>query len=143
MLSDESERFAYFYNLDRRGSTRTLLSASIQTEGHSRRFKSSEAADIMKSEYNSIPFQTNILVDAQGKPKLTDFGLAKVVDSQASTVAASSFNGKGTMRWQAPELLSSCHLGEGCGGLTPYSDVYAFACVCLEVCQAHDQSHLN
>ncbi len=83
----------------------------------------------MKSDHS---LQTNVLVDAAGSPKSTDFGLAKVIDSQASTVSASSFSGKGSLRWQAPELLMTSQF-DGDGGLTTKSDVYAYACVCLEV----------
>ncbi|TDL20548.1 kinase-like protein [Rickenella mellea] len=75
----------------------------------------------------------NILIDEKCNPRITDFGLAKIIDSQASSVVATSFNGKGTMRWQAPELLMACRFEGESGGITVKSDVYAFACVCLEV----------
>ncbi|KAH8110411.1 kinase-like protein [Phellopilus nigrolimitatus] len=75
----------------------------------------------------------NVLIDPNGHPKLADFGLAKLVDSQASTVAASSFTGKGAMRWQAPELLDSSRFSGIPCEITTCSDVYAFASVCLEV----------
>ena len=77
--------------------------------------------------------QANILVDKKGRPKLADFGLSKIVDSQATTVARASFNGKGAMRWQAPELLSSTRFDGVPSIVTTCSDIYAFASVCLEV----------
>ena len=72
-------------------------------------------------------------MDDRGCPKVADFGLAKVIDSQASAVGGTSFCGKGAMRWQAPELLNSSRF-EGVSSSTSIaSDIYAFACVCLEV----------
>lgn len=74
-----------------------------------------------------------MLIDDDGQPRISDFGLATFIDSQASTLDQSSFKGKGSMRWQAPELLDSSRFSGITLGLTTKSDVYAFACVCLEV----------
>lgn len=76
--------------------------------------------------------QANVLVDRNGMARIADFGLAKIIDSQASTVVATSFNGKGTMRWQAPELLTTSRFEGETGDVTAKSDIYAFACLCLE-----------
>lgn len=77
--------------------------------------------------------QANVLVDDQGQAKIADFGLARIVDSQASTVGRTSLKGRGSIRWQAPELLDPKRFqGELCR-TTKESDVYAFASVCLEV----------
>lgn len=76
--------------------------------------------------------QTNILIDAKGSPRLADFGLAKILNSQMS---ATSFKGQGSMRWQAPELIVPGDFEGIQSGTTRESDVYAFACVCLEVYQ--------
>lgn len=62
--------------------------------------------------------------------RLADFGLAKFTDT---TLATETSNHNGSVRWMAPEL----HLPEECDleryQRTTQSDIYAFACVCLEV----------
>lgn len=73
------------------------------------------------------------MIDEHYKPRIADFGLAKAIDTQASTMAMSSFNGRGTMRWQAPELLNSGLYDGMISDVSTKSDVYAFACLCLEV----------
>ncbi|TDL20568.1 kinase-like protein [Rickenella mellea] len=77
----------------------------------------------------------NVLVDSDGIPRIGDFGLARIIDSQSSSVVtvATSFNGKGTMRWQAPELLNASRFEVKNSGVTVKSDVYAFAWVCWEI----------
>ncbi|KAF7328118.1 Protein kinase domain-containing protein [Mycena venus] len=70
----------------------------------------------------------NILVSPSGRACITDFGLSSIVDELSLNLTFSSYIGQaGTLRYQAPELLSnecSNHFG---------SDVYAFACVCYEI----------
>lgn len=63
----------------------------------------------------------NILVSSSIKGIVTDFGLAKLVDTQT----ASSQRGLGTIQWQSPEML----LG---GPRTLESDVYAFGMTVYE-----------
>lgn len=65
----------------------------------------------------------NVLVSAQNKILLCDFGLAKTT----GIVTSSSLAGKGSLRWQAPELM-----GED-PTKTCESDVYAFAMTIYEV----------
>ncbi|TDL15497.1 kinase-like protein [Rickenella mellea] len=63
---------------------------------------------------------------------LGDFGLARFHDSQGSTLGATTGHTTGTLRWQAPELLSIY----GDDDTVPRSeecDVYSFGCVCLEL----------
>ena len=45
----------------------------------------------------------------------------------------SSSNGKGHIRWQAPEILNVGRFPDIKGELTTASDIYALACVYLEV----------
>lgn len=63
----------------------------------------------------------NILVSSSIKGIVTDFGLAKLVDTRT----ASSQRGQGTIQWQSPEML----LG---GPRTFKSDVYAFGITAYE-----------
>ncbi|OCB87579.1 kinase-like protein [Sanghuangporus baumii] len=74
----------------------------------------------------------NVLIDENDEPRITDFGLARVVDSQGTSIAT-SFKGRGTLRWQAPELLNASRFGQDMNKLTTKTDVYAFSCVCLEI----------
>lgn len=79
--------------------------------------------------------QSNVLVDDEGQPRVADFGLSQMVDSQGLS-GMSSMGGKGSVRWQAPELLNVGQSFEdvSCTSPTTKSDTYAFAMVCLEVC---------
>lgn len=72
-------------------------------------------------------------MDEDHKPRITDFGLSTAIDSQASSAVATSRGGKGAIRWQAPELLNVEQSESSPGTVTRKSDVYAYACVCLEV----------
>ena len=66
---------------------------------------------------------------------MADFGLSQMVDSQGVS-GASSMSGKGSVRWQAPELLNVGQSFEDVSSTaapTTRSDTYAFAMVCLEV----------
>ncbi|KAJ7504391.1 kinase-like domain-containing protein [Mycena galericulata] len=73
---------------------------------------------------------SNILVDDDWHACLADFGLAVFSDATAAT--HTSHHG-GSVRWMSPEL----HYPQSCGletfKRTFASDVYSFACVCVEV----------
>lgn len=74
-----------------------------------------------------------MLIDDDGQPKISDFGLARVFDSQGGPTDRTSYKGEGSARWLAPELLNSERFTGIKPGPTKESDVYAFSCVCLEV----------
>ncbi|TDL22584.1 kinase-like protein [Rickenella mellea] len=76
---------------------------------------------------------SNVLIDGNKLPRIADFGLARVADTQAVSLATVSYNGKGSLRWQAPELLSFTKDATECVKTTDGSDVYAFGCLCIEV----------
>jgi serine/threonine protein kinase len=61
---------------------------------------------------------------------LADFGLATAKETQSMAVTpAANTKTAGTLRWQAPELLKD---DDTCN--SPASDIFAYACVCFEVC---------
>ncbi|KAF8142446.1 kinase-like domain-containing protein, partial [Mycena galopus ATCC 62051] len=72
----------------------------------------------------------NILVSDAGNACLTDFGLTVLVDTSASQTR----NGGGCVRWMAPETFEN-------HPRTPASDIYAFACVCLELYTGYPPFH--
>ncbi|KAI5117036.1 hypothetical protein M0805_004743 [Coniferiporia weirii] len=77
----------------------------------------------------------NILIDAAGHAVITDFGLAKVKEEVSDAAGAqlpTSFFA-GSTRWMAPELLLAQVEDDRRPPISTFSDVYAFASVCLEV----------
>ncbi|KAJ7607137.1 kinase-like domain-containing protein, partial [Mycena polygramma] len=68
----------------------------------------------------------NVLIDDAEHARLADFGLAIVTDA---TLGTTSTTHRGSLRWMAPEL----HDYELEFKRTEASDVYAFACLCIEI----------
>jgi len=73
--------------------------------------------------------QGNILIDNSWNVCVADFGLAGFVDATAHT----STTRNGSTRWMAPELHGPELFTLPSFQRTFASDVYAFACVCVEV----------
>ncbi|KAF9269180.1 kinase-like protein [Marasmius fiardii PR-910] len=73
---------------------------------------------------------SNILVDDDWHARLADFGLAVFSDA---TVGTSSSHHAGSVRWMAPELHHPQSFGLKYFRRTFASDVYSFACVCVEL----------
>ena len=81
--------------------------------------------------------QANILVDASGHARLTDFGLAVVTQDLDSIRSSSDECGDGA-RWIAPEIL------DGRGTYSIEGDVFSFGMVTIEVRWIQPaQRHLN
>jgi serine/threonine protein kinase len=84
---------------------------------------------------------SNILIGDDGQALLTDFGLSNVIEEvfesepsmRNSRFATSLF--AGSTRWMAPELIEALTNDDDDQPppISTSSDVYAFACVCLEV----------
>ncbi|KAJ6486741.1 kinase-like domain-containing protein, partial [Mycena sanguinolenta] len=75
---------------------------------------------------------TNILISDDRNACLSDFGLATSIDSTTAGVTSSS-NRAGSVRWFAPELIDPTKFECPKFVRTKASDVYAYACVCLEL----------
>ncbi|KAF9242817.1 kinase-like domain-containing protein [Melanogaster broomeanus] len=83
---------------------------------------------------------TNILISDTGDALISDFGLSNVVEELSLTDAnlrAAQFGTSllaGSTRWMAPELILTLVEDDGVPPIiTTESDVFSFACVCLEV----------
>ncbi|KAJ7306663.1 kinase-like domain-containing protein [Mycena albidolilacea] len=75
----------------------------------------------------------NILVTHSGRACIADFGLTVIAD--AVSLSRPDLATCETVRYQAPEVLE--------GGRNHFaSDIYAFACVCYEVCRPSSQSRV-
>ncbi|KAF7336057.1 Kinase-like protein [Mycena sanguinolenta] len=77
---------------------------------------------------------TNILINDEGNACLSDFGLATTIADADSTVGVTSTSNRaGSLRWFAPELIEPTNFGCKKFMRTKASDVYAYACVCIEL----------
>lgn len=66
-----------------------------------------------------------------GRARLTDFGMSLV--AEATGYNYSSIHGGGAVRWTAPELIDPEEFDLETSRPTFASDVYSFACTCIEV----------
>lgn len=73
-----------------------------------------------------MPGQMNILVDAAGHARITDFGLAMFTQDMNLIQSAPIEHGN-SVRWIAPEIL------DGRGSYSKEADIFSFAGVVIEV----------
>jgi serine/threonine protein kinase len=71
--------------------------------------------------------QSNVLIDDDGVPRLSDFGQSKFVDHKGFTTPLAV-----SARYTAPELMETHY-----GSLTYETDVFAFSMLALEVSDSH------
>jgi len=69
----------------------------------------------------------NILLDAQHRAKISDFGLAKVKQEVSSSTSKSSSKMVGSIRWRAPELFERRAVA------TPAVDIYSLGMILWEL----------
>jgi serine/threonine protein kinase len=65
-----------------------------------------------------------VLIDADGRASICDFGLSIILDGGPTGHTASNFGG--SLRFLAPELLEE-------SSRTVQTDIYTYACTCIEV----------
>ncbi|KIJ12111.1 hypothetical protein PAXINDRAFT_171393, partial [Paxillus involutus ATCC 200175] len=80
---------------------------------------------------------SNVLVDANGRACISDFGLSTLLTELGGSTYATSSHTQGTLRWTAPELLDT-QVPDDEDNLpdiypTPQSDVYSFGRIMLQV----------
>jgi len=88
----------------------------------------------------------NILIDSEHRPRLADFGLARIIeDSCNSSTQGGQRGGGGTVRWSAPEYLHPERFGfkEKSSTRLPSksTDIYALGMTILEVVTRHRPFH--
>ena len=58
------------------------------------------------------PVQTNILIDSDSRPRLTDYGIAHMMDNEmVYHVPSTTFSSEVAIRYMAPELLNPSDFG--------------------------------
>ena len=86
---------------------------------------------VIQTIYSRVLLQGNVLIDDDDTARVTDFGMALI--AEATSYQYASVHGGGATRWQAPELIDPEEFGFQSSRPTFASDIYAFACVCVEV----------
>lgn len=86
---------------------------------------------ISYTHLTNIIIQSNVLIDGDGKPMISDFGLSEIINLNTSWTW---YHEKKVLRWQSIELLRS-RRNPDVMEIDPIKcDIYSFACLCLEAC---------
>ncbi|WVZ61443.1 hypothetical protein U9M48_011312 [Paspalum notatum var. saurae] len=80
----------------------------------------------------------NILLDRDLRPKISDFGLAKLCPQKESTISVAIAGARGTVGYIAPEVFS-----RQAGAVTSKSDVYSYGMMLLEMVGARRSVVVN
>ena len=91
------------------------------------------APDLVHHHIHSC--QSNILVDATARARITDFGLAMVTQDLGS-IRSVSAEGDRSARWIAPEIMDG-------GTYSKEADIFSFAGVAIEVRCRYQRSRLR
>jgi serine/threonine protein kinase len=75
--------------------------------------------------YLNLPYQANVLIDEDGTPRITDFGISRLLEDSALW-NTSKTSADGSTRWMASELINGT-----APRATVESDIYAFAMTIL------------
>ncbi|RWR84760.1 putative receptor-like protein kinase [Cinnamomum micranthum f. kanehirae] len=78
----------------------------------------------------------NVLLDSRFSAKVSDFGLARMIDKDQSHVSFTAI--QGTPEYMAPEMWSKSY-----GGVTEKSDVYGYGMLLLEMAGGRKNYNLN
>ena len=82
---------------------------------------------------NPLFIKANVMIDQNGRARLTDFGLLTFVSDPTNPTNSGSVTNAGTTRWMSPELLHPEKFGFEQSRPTMKSDCYALGMVILEV----------
>jgi serine/threonine protein kinase len=80
-----------------------------------------------------IKFQSNVLINENGKAVLADFGLSRLLADHETSFFAS--HNSGAVRWAAPEIipLDINKPDEDVDKPNKTSDIYSFGCIMMQV----------
>jgi serine/threonine protein kinase len=76
-------------------------------------------------------FQSNVLLDSDGKAFLADFGLSNIIAEACGPSYVTSSIG-GSIRWAAPEYFR-ISAGSSVSTVTTHGDIYSYGSVMLQV----------
>lgn len=77
----------------------------------------------------------NLLLDKNGKLKLTDFGLAKICTLQIDISSTKGSRFAGTPYWMSPEMVKNCE------AVSPATDIWSLGCTIVELITGNPPFH--